>query len=182
MRSFKIRTLLFFIGFGIISKTSAQFGGSVFPGWTTGGGVFGDGENLMGVRIGTGATYWDYRNKPLKWSANLDFVLYEQVTLGLGAMGENDYYVYAGTHLYKDEGFEIEAGIQRVEFSSYKAFSNNIYANTKFEIEYPFYAMLESTYAWKTNNRLMDSRFSVSARIGLFINLKHNNRGENWWY
>lgn len=159
------------------SNSKAQFNGSVFPGWTTGGGQFNGADNLFGIRLGAGGSYWNYRDKPLKWSGNLDLILYEKFTIGLGLMGENDYLVSLGTHLYKDEGFEIEGGFQRVEFSSFKAFSNNVYLNSKMEIQYPFYVMLESGYALKTNYILMDSKLSVSARVGFFIDLNRKYRG-----
>jgi hypothetical protein len=95
----------------------------------------------------------------------------------MGVLGENDYYVSAGTHIFSSEGLEIESGIQRFQFSSNKGFSNNVYANGKIQIKYPFYALVESSYSWNTNYKSMKSPLMVSGRLGLLIDLSATGFG-----
>jgi hypothetical protein len=149
----------------------------LFPGWNNRSMYRSGMKDLVSMRLGIGSTHWNYRVKPIKWSANLDLNLYQKFTIGMGVLGENDYYVAAGTHLFSSEGLEIEGGIQRFEFSSQKGFSNNVYLNSKIELRYPFYALVESSYAWNTNYQLMKSPFMLSARLGLLINLTETGFG-----
>ena len=144
---------------------------SFFPGWNNRNNSRVGLKDLAAMRIGVGATHWDYRDKPLKWSGNIDFNLFQKASIGMGLLGENDYYVSVGSNIFATEGLEVDLGIQRYQFSSFKGFSNNLYLNAKFEIKYPFYGMIESSYAWNTNYSLMKSPFTVSARVGLFFDL-----------
>ena len=164
---------------GSFVKTHAQFfeDPMFFPGWNNRSMYRSGMKDLVSMRLGLGATHWDYRVKPLKWSANLDLNLYQKFTIGMGVLGENDYYFSGGTHLFSSDGLEIEGGIQRFEFSSQKGFSNNVYLNGKIQIRYPFYALVETSYAWNTNYQLMKSPFMVSGRLGLLINLTETGFG-----
>lgn len=148
-----------------------------FPGWNNRSRYRTGLKDLVSMRLGVGATHWDYRVKALKWSGNLDLSLYQKFTVGMGVLGENDYYVSAGTHLFSSEGLDIESGVQRFQFSSEKGFSNNVYLNGKIQIRYPFYALVETSYAWNTNYQLMKSPFMVSGRLGLLINLTETGFG-----
>ena len=96
----------------------------LFPGWNNRSMYRSGLKDLVSMRLGIGATHWNYREKPLKWSANLDLNLYQKFTIGMGVLGENDYYVSIGTDLFSSEGLEIEGGVQRFDFSSQKGFSN----------------------------------------------------------
>lgn len=148
-----------------------------FPGWNDRNVYRGGMKDLLSLRFGLGATHWDYRENPNKWSANLDLNLYQKITIGMGVLGENDYYVSAGTHIFSSEGLQIESGIQRFQFSSFRGFSNNVYLNGKIQIKYPFYALIESSYSWNTNYQLMKSPLMVSGRLGLLINLSSTGFG-----
>jgi hypothetical protein len=148
-----------------------------FPGWNDKRTYSGGMKDLVSIRLGVGATHWDYRVNPFKWSANLDLNLYQKITIGMGVLGENDYYVAAGTHIFSSEGLQIESGIQRFQFSSNKGFSNNVYVNGKIQIKYPFYALVESSYSWNTNYQLMRSPWTISGRVGLLINLSATGFG-----
>jgi hypothetical protein len=149
----------------------------LFPGWNNRSMYRSGLKDLVSMRLGIGATHWNYREKPLKWSANLDLNLYQKFTIGMGVLGENDYYVSIGTDLFSSEGLEIEGGVQRFDFSSQKGFSNNVYVNGKITLKYPLYALVETSYTWNTNYKLMKSPFMVSGRMGLLINLTESGFG-----
>ena len=170
MKKFMFFTLLLM---GSLGSLRGQFfeDPMFFPGWNDRSMNRGGMKDLVSMRFGVGATRWDYRVKPFKWSANLDLNLYQKFTIGMGVLGENDYYVSAGTHIFSSEGLEIESGIQRFQFSSNKGFSNNVYLNGKIQIKYPFYALIESSYSWNTNYKSMKSPLMVSGRLGLLIDL-----------
>jgi hypothetical protein len=95
----------------------------------------------------------------------------------MGIIGENDYWVSAGTKLFSSEGLEIESGIQRFRFSSFNQFSNNAYVNTKITVREPFFLLLESSYSYNSNNELMKSPWLISARLGLKIDLSDSGFG-----
>jgi hypothetical protein len=95
----------------------------------------------------------------------------------MGILGENDYWVSAGTKLFSSEGLAIESGIQRFRFSSFNQFSNNVYVNSTITIREPFILILESSYSYHSNNELMKSPWLVSARIGMKIDLNESGFG-----
>lgn len=149
----------------------------LFPGWNNRSMYRSGLKDLVSMRLGVGSTHWNYRDKPIKWSANLDLNIYQKFTIGMGVLGENDYYVAVGTDLFSSEGLEIEGGVQRFDFSSLKGFANNVYVNGKITLRYPFYALVETSYTWNTNYQLMKSPFMVSGRLGLLINLTETGFG-----
>ena len=161
----------------VSSKGQFLADSEIFPGWTNRNTGRSNMKGLVALKVSLGESHWNYREKPLKWSGALDLDLFQKINIGMGIIGENDYWVSAGTKLFGSEGLEIESGIQRFRFSSFNQFSNNLYVNTKITVREPFFLLLESSYSYNSNNELMKSPWLLSARLGLKIDLNDSGFG-----
>jgi len=173
------RTGLFFVFFFGFISVNAQFlaNSEIFPGWTGTNSTKSNIKSLVSFNLSIGESYWNYRDKPIKLSGALELDFLEKINIGMGILGENDFWVSAGTKLFASDGLEIESGIQRFSFSSDNQFSNNAYLNSKITISEPFFILVESSYSFNTNNELMRSPWLFSARLGIKINFDNTGFG-----